>query len=86
MENNVFFNKKNNTYFLSLNFFNQSHEVIFRSLSVIIKHTGKKYYPVRGKSLDFLILKILDNSFFKSTLGGCLIEKIDQTVIISKEK
>jgi len=86
LENNVFFNKKNNTYFLSLNFFNQSHEVIFRSLSVIIKHTGKKYYPVRGKSLDFLILKILDNSFFKSTLGGCLIEKIDQTVIISKEK
>jgi hypothetical protein len=60
--------------------------VIFRSLSEIIKKIGKKYYPVRGKSLDLLILKILKNSIFKSTLGGCLIEKIDQTVIISKEK
>ena len=86
LRENIFFNKKNNTYLLNFNFFNQSHEVIFRSLSEIIKKMGKKYYPVRGKSLDLLILKILKNSIFKSTLGGCLIEKIDQTVIISKEK
>ena len=86
LRKNIFFNKKNNTYLLNFNFFNQSHEVIFRSLSEIIKKMGKKYYPVRGKSLDLLILKILKNSIFKSTLGGCLIEKIDQTVIISKEK
>jgi len=83
-ENSVFI-KKNNSIILSNNFFDQSHEVVFRSLTELIKLIGKKYYPSRGKSIDHLILKVASNSFKKLTLGGCFIEKINQSLLISKE-
>ena len=67
------------------NFFNQPHEVIFRSLSDAINTVGNKYYPVRGKKLDKIIKEIQNNSLIKVTLGGCIIEKVNQTVIITKE-
>ena len=37
---------------LKENFFSQSNEVVFRSLSEVIKIVGKKHYPVRGKKID----------------------------------
>ena len=49
---------KGKTYILNKFFFDQSHEVIFRSLTKIIQIIGKKYYPVRGKSVNELIKKI----------------------------
>jgi tRNA(Ile)-lysidine synthase len=77
--------KRRNIAILNKDFFNQSHEVIFRSLTEIIGLIGKKYYPVRGKSINKIISKITSNSMSKITLGGCFIEKTNQTVIISKE-
>ena len=84
--------KKNSTFFkekkiLILNnfFFDQSHEVIFRSLTKVIQTIGQKYYPVRGKSIDELIKKIQSNSLTKVTLGSCFIEKINESVLISRE-
>ena len=59
--------------------------MVFRAFSESIKLIGKKYYSVRGKKLDKLINDISNNQSFKSTLGGCIIEKVNQTVIISKE-
>ena len=44
-----------------------------------------KYYAARGKKIDKLIGDIRRNQLSKATLGGCIIEKINQTVIISKE-
>ena len=70
---------------LNEKFFDQSYEVIFRSLSDLIKIVGKKYYSVRGKKLDRIISNIKNNTLFRVTLGGCLIEKVNQTTIISKE-
>ena len=67
------------------NFFHNSSEVIFRSLTEIIKLVGKKYYPVRGKKIDTVVQLINVKSSFKVTLGGCIIKKVNQTVIISKE-
>ena len=85
-------NIKNNSKFLNkgtliLNnvFFEQSHEVIFRSLSESINVIGKKYYPTRGKSINALIEKIKSDSFYKLTLGGCIIEKINKSILISRE-
>ena len=46
---------------------------------------GKKYYYVRGKKLDNIIKELSKNKIFKATLGGCIIKKVNQTVIISKE-
>jgi tRNA(Ile)-lysidine synthase len=83
-ENSVFL-KKNNTCILSYYFFDQSHEIIFRSLTKIIQDLGKKYYPVRGRSIDELIKGIKKKTFTKVTLGGCFIDRVNETVIISKE-
>ena len=84
-KNSVFLTKKN-TYILNNNFFDQSHEVIFRSLTKIIQNLGKKYYPVRGKSINELIKGIDVKSFSKVTLGGCFIERVNETILISQEK
>ena len=83
-KNTIFLNKKN-TYILNKLFFDQSHEVIFRSLTKIIQRLGKKYYPVRGKSLNELIKGINNRSFSRITLGGCFIDRVNETILISKE-
>ena len=85
LKENVIFLRKKNTYILSKLFFNQSHEVIFRSLSKIIQMSGKRYYPVRGKSINKLITGINAKLFSKVTLGGCFIERVNETILISKE-
>ena len=85
LKKNVVFLKKKNIYILSNNFFDQSHEIIFRSLSSLIQKLGKKYYPVRGKSINELIKRINKKSFTKVTLGGCNIEIINETILISQE-
>ena len=84
-KNSVFLTKKN-IYILNNDFFDQSHEIIFRSLTKIIQNIGKKYYPVRGKSINELIKRINVRSFSKVTLGGCFIERANETILISQEK
>jgi len=85
LKENVIFSKKKNIYIIGQNFFDQSHEIIFRSLTKVIQSLGKKYYPVRGKSIDGLIKGINNRSFSKVTLGGCFIDRVNETIIISKE-
>ena len=85
LKENVVFFKKKNAYILNQNFFNQSHEVIFRSLTKIIQLLGKKYYPVRGKSINKLITTISSKLFSKVTLGGCFIARVNETILITKE-
>ena len=70
---------------LNSDFFSQPYEVVFRSFSDVVKNIGKKYYSVRGKKLEKIIREIEKKSFFKATLGGCIIKKVKQTIIISKE-
>ena len=82
---NAIFLKKKNIYILGQNFFDQSHEIIFRSLTRILQILGKKHYPVRGKSVNELIREINAKSFSKVTLGGCFIERANETILISEE-
>jgi len=84
IKQNSFFSKKNG-FILNQDFFFQPYEIIFRSFSDLIKLTGKKYYPVRGRKLDQIIYQIFQKSFKKGTLGGCVIKKVSETIIISKE-
>ena len=83
-ENVTIFKKKENAI-LKEDFFFQSEEVIFRSFVEVIKIVGKKYYPVRGKKIDRIIHLIRSKSSFKVTLGGCVIKKVNGTLIFSKE-
>ena len=85
LKKNVVFLKKKKIYILSYSFFDQSHEIIFRSLTNLIQKLGNKYYPVRGKNINELLKKITNKSFSKVTLGGCYIERVNETILISKE-
>ena len=84
IKNNVFFSK-NNKVILNKNFFTQPYEIVFRSLTKVINLVGKNHYPVRGKKIDRILYYIDKNRSIKATLGSCIIKKVNQTVIISKE-
>ena len=88
-ENNINENainfKKKKSFFLNKEFFNQPEEIVFRSLTKIIKIVGEKYYPVRGKKIDKTVELIRNKAFFKITLGNCVIRKVNSTIILSKE-
>jgi tRNA(Ile)-lysidine synthase len=85
LENNITFFEKKNYVILKNSFFYNSSEVVFRSFSEVIKMVGKRYYPVRGKKIVNIIKLINNKPSFKVTLGGCLIKKVNETVIVSKE-
>jgi tRNA(Ile)-lysidine synthase len=82
---NSFLNQKKNELILNENFFKNPYEIIFRSMIDSIKIIGGKYNTVRGKKIDNILNKIENNVQIKETLGGCIIKKLNQTVIISKE-
>ena len=88
LKENSFFFKQKNYIILKKNFFIQSREVVFRSLVEIIKLVGRKHYAVRGKKID----KIIDLTYnnispsFKVTLGNCIIKKVNNSIIVSKEQ
>ena len=85
LKKNTFFSLKKDHLILNKKFFQQPYEVVFRAFSDSIQFVGKKYYPARGKKLDRIIKDIENDKVYKSTLGGCVIEKVNQTVIISRE-
>ncbi len=85
---------KNSNYFsknpkdkliLNFKFFNQPNEIVLRSLSDIISKINKKYYYPRGKTLINKISEIRHNSFKKTTVGGCIIERFNNTTLIYPE-
>ncbi len=85
LEDNTYLLLNKNKIMLKKEFFYQPYEIIFRAFSDSIKKIGQKYYSVRGKKLDSTIQQIRNSRLSKLTLGGCIIEKVNQTVIISKE-
>jgi tRNA(Ile)-lysidine synthase len=85
LQDNVLILSQKNNIILKENFFSQSNEVVFRSLTEVIKIVGNKYYAARGKKIDKVIDLINTKSYFKVTLGGCIIKKVNETVILSKE-
>jgi tRNA(Ile)-lysidine synthase len=85
LEDNLTILRQKNNIILKEKFFSQSNEVVFRSLCEVIKIVGKKHYAVRGKKIEKVINLIRTKSSFKVTLGGCIIKKVNETVILYKE-
>ncbi len=84
-QNTIYF-KKTKSYFVNKNFFLNPDEVLIRSITIILKSLSGRYYAPRGKKIARLILLISSpNKGQKTTLGGCVFEKIHETVIITKE-
>ena len=77
--------KKTNKLFLNKIFFNQPHEVVFRSFSDSLKIISGRYFSPRGKKIDNILQMIKKDALKKETLAGCIVKKVNQTVIISKE-
>ena len=86
LKKNTFFSTKKNQLIINKAFFEQPYEVIFRSISDSLKFVGKKYYPPRGKKLDVIVEKIRKKQLINETLAGCIVKKVNGTVIISKER
>ncbi len=85
LRKNSFYSSKHQRLILNEDFFNQAQEVIFRSFSDSLKLIGNKHYATRGKKLSKVIGLIKKKQTFKVTLGNCIVERVNQTVIISKE-
>ncbi len=87
LEDNSYIYKDKSKIIINEEFFNQPHEVTFRSLAEIIKFVGNKYYYSRGKKVDAIIskLKVKTRSSFKLTLGNCIIHKVNHSIIVIKE-
>ena len=67
-------------------FFDEAGEIIFKSFSDILSLVSGTYYPPRSKKIISLIDRVKKAKFNKSTLGGCVIEKKDNFILISKEQ
>ena len=52
----------------------------------IIKKIGKKYYLPRGKSISAFVSDIKSKKLKKTTLGGCVIQKVSETVAFFPER
>ncbi len=82
---NCFSNNKKNTIVINVKFFKQPNEIVLRSLTSLISKTNRKYYPPRGKIMLKKINEIRGNSFKKTTVGGCIIERVNNTTLIYPE-
>ena len=82
-ENSIIFHNK---AVLKKEFFNFPQEVLFRSFSKILQLVGKKYFSPRGKKVINILQNLENKITFKSTLGNCVIKKINKTVIVYKER
>jgi len=86
IDQNSFFFKEKNTFFLNKFFFNQPNEITFRSFGEVIKKISNKYYLPRGKSISSIVSDIKCEKLKKTTLGGCVIQKVSETVIVFPER
>ena len=75
----------NNKALLSLKFFNSTDEIILRSFTKILQDISGRYFPARGRSVSKILDQIRQKSIRKTTIGGCVIEKIENSVVIYKE-
>jgi len=66
-------------------FLSEPDETVFRTFGEILKEVSGKYYPPRGKDLVNLIKKAQNKNFIKATLGGCIIERVHDSLLIKKE-
>ena len=78
--------KLTNSIILKDDFLKEPDEIVFRSLSELIQKLGKKNTFARGSKVENLIKYLRStNNYSKKTLSGCIIQKLENSVIISSE-
>tara|TARA_B100000780_G_scaffold160287_1_gene112032 strand:+ start:189 stop:1220 length:1032 start_codon:yes stop_codon:yes gene_type:complete len=64
----------------------ENEEIQLKVFSSCIKNFSKNYYPPRAKKVLNLLNRIKSDKNLKTTLGGCLITRIRNNLVICKEK
>ena len=83
---NATYIKKKKSFYLGKKFFHNPEEILLRSISEILQKLSGRYYAPRGKKVRRLIMLMAhQNNLKKTTLGGCILEKVQETLIIKKE-
>ncbi len=78
--------KLTNTIVLKNDFLQQPDEILFRSFSDLIQKVGNRNVYARGIKIENLLKNLRFNKkYLKKTLSGCIIEKIENSVIIYPE-
>ena len=86
IEKNSKFYNNNRSVIINQNFFKQPDEIVFRSFSEIIHLFGVKHKYTRGSKVINLIKSINSLGIFKKrTLSGCIFQKVNKSIIISRE-
>ncbi len=86
IKNNSNYLKLNNSIILKDDFLKQPDEIVFRSFSELIQKVGQKDTFARGAKVVNLLKHLRStNNYSKKTLSGCIIQKLENSVIISKE-
>jgi len=79
--------KKKNAVLITLNIFLlENKDIQLKILSNSLKNISKNYYPPRAKKILNLMSRIKLEKEIKATLGGCIINKRQNNLIISKEE
>ena len=85
LKKNTNFIKSKNAFILNRKFFKNPDEIIIRSLTEIFQKISERYYPPRGKSIKNIVKFFCSKNTIKTTLGGCILEKVQNSLIIYKE-
>ena len=87
LEKNLKFFPKQKKIILNYTFFENPDEIVFRSFNEALRFISMRKNYSRGKKVVNLIKNIQSSNIrYKSTLSGCIIEKIKDSVIIFQEK
>ena len=86
VEKNCVTKKKKETVISLNNFLLENKEIQLKVFSNCIKNVSKNYYPPRAKKIVNLLNKIKIDDKLKITLGGCVIQKVYNNLVIFKEK
>ena len=66
-------------------FTEEAGEIVFKSFSDILSLISGTYYPPRSKKIINLINRIKKHNVAKYTLGGCVIQKKEMHILVSRE-
>jgi tRNA(Ile)-lysidine synthase len=84
---NSYIQKIENTISINLkNFLHENKDIQLKIFSNSFKFISKNYYPPRAKKVLNLLGRVENEKELKATLGGCMVIKRQNSLIISKEK
>ena len=85
LQSNVNFLSKNSCLISSKLFTEEADEIIFKSISDVLSLISGSYYPPRSKKIVSLIKRFKSKNFKKCTFGGCILEKKDGFISVTRE-